>query len=99
MFFFFGMEETEEVTNSVLPFHSIEHIDEARMELAAQTDLFSLDAKGRQDKGWTNKLIWGDNKLNVYINKYLYIFVQNNKQHLLNATTQRNYKKLFFNHL
>ena len=25
--------------------------------------LFSLDNRGRQLKGWTNKLIWGDNKL------------------------------------
>ena len=33
------------------------------MELAEQTDIFSVDAKGRQEKGWTNKLIWGDNKL------------------------------------
>ncbi|MBU4272949.1 MAG: site-specific DNA-methyltransferase, partial [Planctomycetes bacterium] len=28
-----------------------------------QTLLFSLDERGRQLKGWTNKLIWGDNKL------------------------------------
>ena len=26
------------------------------------TDL-AFDARGRQDSGWTNKLIWGDNKL------------------------------------
>ena len=25
--------------------------------------LFDLDSRGRQLKGWTNKLIWGDNKL------------------------------------
>jgi adenine specific DNA methylase Mod len=25
--------------------------------------LFDLDGRGRQLKGWTNKLIWGDNKL------------------------------------
>ena len=25
--------------------------------------MFDLDARGRQLKGWTNKLIWGDNKL------------------------------------
>lgn len=61
--FLFWNGRKEEVTNSVLPFHSIEHIDEPRMELAQQTDIFSVDAKGRQDKGWTNKLIWGDNKL------------------------------------
>jgi len=61
--FLFWNGRKEEVTNSVLPFHSIEHIDEPRMELAEQTDIFSVDAKGRQEKGWTNKLIWGDNKL------------------------------------
>src|ERR1019366_9501791 len=26
-------------------------------------NLFSTDQRGRQLKGWTNKLIWGDNKL------------------------------------
>ena len=61
--FLFWNGRKEEVTNSVLPFHSIEHIDEPRMEVAEQTDLFSVNEKGRQEKGWTNKLIWGDNKL------------------------------------
>lgn len=61
--FLFWNGRKEEVTNSVLPFHSIEHIDERRMEVAEQTDLFSVNEKGRQEKGWTNKLIWGDNKL------------------------------------
>ena len=28
-----------------------------------QGSLFGLDERGRQLKGWTNKLIWGDNKL------------------------------------
>ena len=28
-----------------------------------QSSLFATDARGRQLKGWTNKLIWGDNKL------------------------------------
>ncbi|MBI3195289.1 MAG: site-specific DNA-methyltransferase, partial [Ignavibacteriae bacterium] len=41
----------------------IEHIDEPRQELVEQTDIFSVNEKGRQEKGWTNKLIWGDNKL------------------------------------
>ena len=52
-----------DVTNVVLPFQTIEHIDEPRSEkeVAAQPDLFDL-ATGRQLKGWTNKLIWGDNK-------------------------------------
>ena len=26
-------------------------------------DLFAVSASGRQSGGWTNKLIWGDNKL------------------------------------
>ena len=52
-----------DVTNVVLPFQTIEHIDEPRpeQEVSAQPDLFDL-ATGRQVKGWTNKLIWGDNK-------------------------------------
>lgn len=57
--------KTNEVTNIVLPFQVIEQIDEPRAEnpedTAIQGDLF--DARGRQQKGWTNKLIWGDNKL------------------------------------
>ena len=61
--FLFWNGRKEKVTNSILPFHSIELIDEPRVELSEQTDIFSVDAKGRQDKGWTNKLIWGDNKL------------------------------------
>lgn len=49
--------------NIILPFQIIEHIDEPRPEdkVSAQQDLFDL-ATGRQLKGWTNKLIWGDNK-------------------------------------
>lgn len=57
--------KTNEVTNIVLPFQVIEQIDEPRAEnpedTAIQDSLF--DARGRQQKGWTNKLIWGDNKL------------------------------------
>jgi adenine-specific DNA-methyltransferase len=57
--------KTNDVTNVVLPFQSIEQIDEPRSgTAAAQTDLFQMDrATGRQSGGWTNKLIWGDNKL------------------------------------
>ena len=54
--------KTREVCTSVLPFQTLEHIDEPRQEKAA-TDELSLDTGGRQTKGWTNKLIWGDNKL------------------------------------
>ena len=55
--------KTDEVENTVLPFQTIEHIDEPRSEekITAQTTLF--DTSGRQIKGWSNKLIWGDNKL------------------------------------
>ncbi len=54
--------KTDEVTNVVLPFQTIECVDEPRSEeqKKIQGDLF--DFSGRQIKGWTNKLIWGDNK-------------------------------------
>ena len=59
--------KTNEVCNVVLPFQIIEQVDEPRAEkpedTAAQQDLFSTDQRGRQLKGWTNKLIWGDNRL------------------------------------
>lgn len=59
--------KTGDVTNVVLPFQTIEQVDEPRAEkpedASLQLDLFSLDDRGRQLKGWTNKLIWGDNKL------------------------------------
>jgi DNA modification methylase len=57
--------KTNEVCNTVLPFQVIEQVDEPRAErpqdISFQMDLF--DSRGRQLKGWTNKLIWGDNKL------------------------------------
>ena len=59
--------KTSEVCNIVLPFQTIEHVDEPRAEkpsnAALQGLLFDIDARGRQLKGWTNKLIWGDNKI------------------------------------
>lgn len=65
--------KTSEVTNVVLPFQIVEQIDEPRAETAKpsvtpsavsdQLSIFSVDTRGRQLKGWTNKLIWGDNKL------------------------------------
>lgn len=56
--------KTSEVERVVLPFQSIEHIDEPRAETVIRPTLFSIDdATGRQTGGWTNKLIWGDNKL------------------------------------
>jgi DNA modification methylase len=55
--------KSQEVTNVVMPFQTIEHVDEPRAEIdmRVQPDLFDLET-GRQLKGWTNKLIWGDNK-------------------------------------
>lgn len=56
--------KTAELERVVLPFQSIEQIDEPRAEQSEQFDLFAVDAtSGRQSGGWTNKLIWGDNKL------------------------------------
>lgn len=56
--------KTNEVCNVVLPFQTIEQVDEPRSEkeMKRQYELFSMQT-GRQLKGWTNKLIWGDNKL------------------------------------
>lgn len=57
--------KSNEVCQVVLPFQTIEQVDEPRAEKPAslQLSLFDVDARGRQLKGWTNKLIWGDNKL------------------------------------
>src|SRR5262245_35176960 len=53
--------KTRDVCTTVLPFQTLEHVDEPRAETKHQGDLF--DSRGRQLRGWTNKLIWGDNKL------------------------------------
>lgn len=55
--------KTNEVTNVVLPFQTIEVVDEPREEKVAKLQSSIFDAGGRQSGGWTNKLIWGDNKL------------------------------------
>ena len=57
--------KNSEVSNVVLPFQVIEQVDEPRAEqdTRLQGSLFGVDERGRQLKGWTNKLIWGDNKL------------------------------------
>lgn len=58
--------KTHEVTQAILPFQSIEQIDEPRFETDhayGGDDLFSTGKGGRQAAGWSNKLIWGDNKL------------------------------------
>ena len=54
--------KTREVCTAILPFQTLEHIDEPRKEKRDDEEL-GLDTGGRQVKGWTNKLIWGDNKL------------------------------------
>lgn len=53
--------KTRDVCTTVLPFQTLEHVDEPRAETRTQGELF--DNRGRQLRGWTNKLIWGDNKL------------------------------------
>lgn len=57
--------KTNEVCNIVLPFQVIEQVDEPRQTQADKDDLAGslFDFRGRQKSGWTNKLIWGDNKL------------------------------------
>ena len=55
--------KSNEVTNIVLPFQVIEQVDEPRAEKPASLQMDLFDTRGRQKSGWTNKLIWGDNKL------------------------------------
>ena len=55
--------KTNEVTNVVLPFQVIEQIDEPRSDAKFGNQNSLFDTTGRQITGWTNKLIWGDNKL------------------------------------
>jgi len=62
--------KTADVCKIVLAFQTIEQVDEPREEKSgdankvaeeffAYSDI-SYDGRGRQLKGWTNKLIWGD---------------------------------------
>jgi adenine-specific DNA-methyltransferase len=55
--------KTREVATAILPFQTLEHIDEPRKEANQEDEPDLFDTRGRQLKGWTNKLIWGDNKL------------------------------------
>lgn len=71
--------KTNEVCNIVLPFQVIEQVDEPRDRIGDKEQAglklkkvesknqmlfdFKFDDRGRQKVGWTNKLIWGDNKL------------------------------------
>ncbi len=54
--------KSREVCTTILPFQTLEHVDEPRKEKRDDEQL-GFDLRGRQLKGWTNKLIWGDNKL------------------------------------
>jgi len=54
--------KSEDVTNIDLPFQIIEQVDEPRNEkVKLAQGAFDFNS-GRQTLGWTNKLIWGDNK-------------------------------------
>src|SRR3989344_349976 len=55
--------KNREVCTTVLPFQSLEHVDEPRQEAPESPQFGLFDTRGRQLQGWTNKLIWGDNKL------------------------------------
>ncbi|MDD9801013.1 MAG: site-specific DNA-methyltransferase [Deltaproteobacteria bacterium] len=57
--------KSAEVCDVVLPFQTIEQVDEPRKEKPGRAgeSLPGFDARGRQIEDWTNKLIWGDNKL------------------------------------
>jgi len=56
--------KTNEVCNLVLPFQIIEQVDEPRKDRKDhEWEGMLFDFRGRQKSGWTNKLIWGDNKL------------------------------------
>jgi len=48
--------KSREVSTAILPFQTLEHIDEPRKEKRDDEE-FSFDTRGRQLKGWTNKLI------------------------------------------
>ena len=51
--------KTNDICNIVLPFQVIEQVDEPRAEKTEDTrqqlDLFSVDSRGRQLKGWTGQ--------------------------------------------
>jgi adenine-specific DNA-methyltransferase len=51
--------KTREVSTAILPFQTLEHVDEPRKEKAGAQEQMGFDIGGRQLKGWTNKLIWG----------------------------------------
>jgi DNA modification methylase len=50
------------VQDTVLPFQIIEHIDEPRDDVKLELQPSLFDTSGKKLQGWSNKLIWGDNK-------------------------------------
>ena len=54
--------KSDEITNVVLPFQIIEQVEEPRSEGIKMSQVSFDFSSGRQTTGWTNKLIWGDNK-------------------------------------
>lgn len=65
--------KTRDVCTTVLPFQSLEHVDEPRREKPelGTLDRFDMfDTRGRPLKGWTNKLI-GDEKQTDPVRRFL----------------------------
>jgi len=52
-----------DVTNLVLPFQTVERLEEPRAEKQKTAELSAPRDVGRAQENWVNKLIWGDNKL------------------------------------
>ena len=55
--------KSNEITNVNLPFQIIEQVDEPRKEIQPSSQGNLFDERGRKLRGWTNKLIWGNNSL------------------------------------
>jgi adenine specific DNA methylase Mod len=55
--------KSNEITHVNLPFQIIEQIDEPRKEIQPSLQGNLFDERGRKLRGWTNKLIWGNNSL------------------------------------
>ena len=54
--------KSDDITNIDLPFQIIEQVDEPRTENVKLAQGSFDFISGRQKSGWSNKLIWGDNK-------------------------------------
>ena len=55
--------KSKEITNVNLPFQIIEQVDEPRKDIQPSLQGNLFDERGRKLRGWTNKLIWGNNSL------------------------------------